>query len=69
MGQAKQIAWDSALATGGALLVGFVAIKIFGQHLGVPMSMNGVIMFAMAIFLGNLVVNWLQKEKYIQADI
>ena len=51
------------------MAVAFAAMKIFGQRLGVPMSMNGAIMFDVAVFLGNVLINYLQRAKYISPDL
>ena len=66
---AKQIAWDSVLTTGGVLVVAFAAVKIFGERFGIAMSKNGIIMLALAKFLGNLFVNFLQKNIWIKEDL
>ena len=69
MEQVRQIGWDSALTALGAMGVAFVAMKVSRERVGIPMSMNGALMFALAVFLGNLPINYLQKAKYIQADL
>ena len=52
MDQAKQIAWDTMLTTAWAAAVGYAALKIFGEKLGTPMTINGGLMLALAIFVG-----------------
>ena len=49
--------------------IAFVAMKAFGERFGIPMNVNGAIMFAIAIFLGNLVVNYLQRAKWVKEDL
>ena len=66
---AKQVLYDSLLTTGGAMAIAFAAVKLFGERFGIPMSMNGAIMFAIAIFLGNLFVNLLQRKNWIKEDM
>ena len=68
METAKQVAFDSILTTGGVMAIAFAAAKLFGERFGINISMNGV-MLAAVVFLGNLLVNLLQKSKWIKEDL
>ena len=69
MSEIKQIGYDSVLTSGGTLLVAFAAMKLMGERMGVLLSTRGMFMLALAIFLRNIFVNWLQKSKYISPDL
>ena len=66
---AKLVLYDSVLTTGGTIAIAFAAAKLFREKLGIPMSVNGAIMFAIAIFLGNLLVNFFVRMKWIEGDL
>ena len=69
METAKQVAFDSILTTGGVMAIAFAAAKLFGERFGINISMNGTVMLAAVVFLGNLLVNLLQRNKWIKEDL
>ena len=65
---AKQVAFDSILTT-GVMAIAFAAAKLFGERFGINISMNGAVMLAAVVYLGNLLVNLLQRNKWIKEDL
>ena len=67
--EAKQVLYDSVLTSAGAIAVAYAAYKMFGEKLEIPMTTNGMIMFTIAVFLGNMIVSLMQKKKWIKEDL
>ena len=69
MNTTKEVAFDSVPTTGGVMAMAFAASKLFGEKFGITISVNGFVMLAIAVFLGNLLVNLAQRNKWVREDL
>ena len=58
-------AFDAGLITLGAVGVGFASKKVIKDGLGVPSTPVGVLKLALAVAGGSILVQFLQKKKFL----
>ena len=61
-------AFDAGLITLGAVGVSFVSKKALKHSLGVPSTTQGVLKLAAAIAGGSMLVQFMQKKKWLPDD-
>ena len=61
-------AFDAGFITLGAVGVGFASKKVIKDGLGVPSTPVGVLKLALAVAGGSILVQFLQKQKFLPND-